>query len=194
MGAGCVESLSRGWVCAMEEKSIDRGRTNLSIRPTVILPNSNTSIFDGRVLVDGGVQSFSKIGALLKHCQIGASNSSDRILVGLSIVELDENARLVVIVCDDSGFSGSVLVGFHGRFVGCLISSPGFRREGKRRGGRVERGVSRRGARQVGNLSRNRDGRMQHLCNKFVLDFSVRAALHRSAFPERGKPQSGIAI
>ena len=37
----------------------------------------------------------------------------------------------------------------------------------------MERVVSRRGARQVGNLPRNRDGRMQHLRNKFVLDFWV---------------------
>ena len=55
----------------------------------------------------------------------------------------------------------------------------------------MERVVSRRGARQVGNLPRNRGERMQHLCNKFVLDFSVRAALHRSAFPERGKTAIG---
>ena len=52
-------------------------------------------------------------------------------------------------------------------------------------------GVSRGGARQVGNLPRNRGGRMQHLCNKFVFDFWDGSCLRT---PCRGVPAAFRAV
>lgn len=116
----------------MEEYSIDSHRADLLIRPaTTVLPPLRITVFDSGILVDGGVQPFSGVGTPLEHFQVGVSNPGNRVFVGFSIVELDTNARCIVIVRDDSGFSGSVQVGFHcfASLLGCFsFSTPaGFR-------------------------------------------------------------------